>query len=125
MIDDPEVTQMGKRDISFETKTEEGVDVIDLSGKLDSFTTPDLKAELKRLTDVRHYKLVLGFQNVDHINSTAIGAMIAVAQEVRRRGGDLKLFGMKEDIRKVFDLVGASRVLEIFGSEQEALRSFS
>jgi len=92
---------------------------------LDAFTTPEVKAELKKLTDASRYKLVLNFAEVAYVNSTGIGAIIALAQQVRKRKGDLKLFGMKADIRKVFDLVGVSKILEIFETEQEALRSFS
>ena len=116
--------QIRKSDVSFETRTENGVDVIDISGQLDAFTTPDVKAEFKKLTDARHYKLVLNLQKVDYVNSTAIGAIVAVAQQVRRRKGDLKIFGMKADIRKVFDLVGASKILGIFDTEQEAVGNF-
>ena len=117
--------QIRKSDISFEVRTENGVDVVDISGQLDAFTTPDVKAELKELTDARHYKLVLNFEKVNYVNSTAIGAIVAVAQQMRRRKGDLRISGMKEDIRKVFDLVGASKILEIFETEQEAVSSFS
>ena len=117
--------QIRKSDVSFEVRAESGVDVLDVSGKLDAFTTPDVKAEFNKLTDARHYKLALNLQKVDYVNSTAIGAIVAVAQQVRRRKGDLKIFGMKEDIRKVFDLVGASKILEIFETEQEAVSSFS
>lgn len=116
--------QIRKSDVSFETRAEDGVDVIDISGQLDAFTTPDVKAEFKKLTDDRHYKLVLNLQEVDYVNSTAIGAIVAVAQQVRRRKGDLRIFGMKADIRKVFDLVGASKILEIFDTEQDAVNSF-
>jgi len=118
------VIQIRRSDVSFEIRTESGVSVIDVSGQLDAFTTPDVKAEFKKLTDARNYKLVLNLQKVDYVNSTGIGAIVAVAQQVRRRKGDLKLFGMKEDIRKVFDLVGASKILEIFETEQEAINSF-
>jgi len=100
------------------------VDVIDVGGQLDAFTTPDVKAELKKLTDARRFKLAINLAKVDYVNSTAIGAIVAAAQQVRKRNGDLKLFGMKDDIRKVFDLVGASKILEIFKTEQEALKSF-
>lgn len=116
--------QIRKSDVSFETRAENGVDVIDISGQLDAFTTPDVKAEFKKLTDARHYKLILNLQEVDYVNSTAIGSIVAVAQQVRRRKGDLKIFGMKADIRKVFDLVGASKILEIFDTEQDAVNSF-
>lgn len=100
------------------------MDIVDIAGQLDAFTTPDVKAEFKNLTDSRHYKLILNFEQVDYVNSTGIGAVVAVAQQVRRRKGDLKLYGMKPDIRKVFDLVGASKILEIFETEQEAVSSF-
>ena len=123
-VDASEVIQIRRSDVSFEIRTEGGVSVIDVSGQLDAFTTPDVKAEFKKLTDARNYKLVLNLQKVDYVNSTGIGAIVAVAQQVRRRKGDLKLFGMKEDIRKVFDLVGASKILEIFETEQEAVNSF-
>lgn len=119
-----EVIQIRKSDISFETRTEDGIEVIDITGQLDAFTTPEVKVEFNKLTDSRHYKLVLNFEQVDYVNSTGIGAIVAVAQQVRRRKGDLKLFGMKAEIRKVFDLVGASKILEIFATEQEALSSF-
>ena len=117
--------QIRKSEVSFEIRSESGIDIVDITGVLDAFSTADAKAELKKLTDARHYKIVLNMQNVTYVNSTAIGAIVAVAQQVRRRKGDLKIYGMKEDIRKVFDLVGASRILEIFETEQEAASSFS
>jgi len=119
------VIQIRKSDVSFEISTENDVDLVNISGQLDAFTTPDVKAEFKKLTDARRYKLVLNLQGVDYVNSTGIGAIVAVAQQVRRRKGDLKIYGMKPDIRKVFDLVGASKILEIFETEREALNSFS
>ena len=116
--------QIRKSDVSFEMRSQDGVDVVDITGQLDAFTTPEVKAEFKKLTDERHYKLALNFGQVDYVNSTGIGAVLAVAQQVRKRKGDLKIFSMKADIRKVFDLVGASKILDIFETEQEALNSF-
>jgi anti-anti-sigma factor len=75
--------------------------------------------------DARNYKLILGFGNVSYVDSSGIGAVVAAAQQVRKRKGDIKLFGMAADIHKVFDLSGASKVLEIFETEQEAMNSFS
>ena len=105
-------------------RSQDGVDVIDITGQLDAFTTAETKAEFKTLIDDRHYKLVLNFEKVDYVNSTGIGAVLLAAQQVRKKKGDLKIFGMKADIRKVFDLVGASKILDISETEQEALNSF-
>lgn len=119
-----EVIQISRSEVLFEMRSQDGVDVIDITGQLDAFTTAETKAEFKTLTDDRHYKLALNFEHVDYVNSTGIGAVLAVAQQVRKKKGDLKIFSMKPDIRKVFDLVGASKILDIFETEQEALNSF-
>ncbi|MBD3184690.1 anti-sigma factor antagonist [Candidatus Poribacteria bacterium] len=119
-----EVIQISKSEVSFEVRSENDIQIVDITGQLDAFSTPDAKAEFKKITDARNYKILLNMDNVTYVNSTAIGAIVAVAQQVRRRKGDLKICGMKDDIRKVFDLVGASKILEIFDTEQEALSSF-
>ena len=120
-----EVVQIRKSDVSFDTKTEGDIQIVNISGQLDAFTVSNLKSEFKKLTDAHSIKFILNLGKVDYANSTAIGAIVAVAQQVRKRKGDIKLCGMNDDIRKVFDLVGASKILEIFKSEQEALKSFS
>lgn len=120
-----EVIQIRKPDISFETKAEGDVQILDISGQLDAFTVSDLKNELKKLMDARASKIILNLSKISYANSTAIGAIVATAQQLRKRKGDLKVCGMSDDIRKVFDLVGASKILEIFKTEQEALKSFS
>ena len=116
---------MRKSGISFETRTEEDVVVISISGQLDAFASRDLQTEFKEVIDARNHKLLLDLENMSYIDSSGIGAVVAAAQQVRKRKGDVKLFGMAPDIRKVFDLIGASRVLEIFETEQEAMNSFS
>lgn len=113
-----------RSEVTFQTKTEDSVEVVNVSGQMDAFSTPDAKAEFKKLTDARKNKILLNLQNLAYINSTAIGSIVALAQQVRRSKGDLKLCCMKEETRKVFDLVGASKILEIFDTEQQALKSF-
>jgi anti-sigma B factor antagonist len=118
------VISIRKADISFDTKTEGDAQVLGVSGQLDAFTVSDLKNELKKLTDANASKIILDLSNVSYANSTSIGAIVAVAQQLRKKKGDLKLCGLSADIKKVFDLVGASKILEIFKSVQEAAKSF-
>lgn len=113
-----------KQDISFNTKAEGDAQIVSINGQLDAFTVSDLKNELKKLTDSNKSKIILDLSNVSYANSTSIGAIVAVAQQLRKKKGDLKLCGLTDDIRKVFDLVGASKILEIFKTEQEAAKSF-
>lgn len=113
-----------KADISFDTKAEGDVQVMGISGQLDAFTVSDLKTELKKLMNANSSKIILDLGNVSYANSTSIGAVVAVAQQLRKKKGDLKLCCLTDEIRKVFDLVGASKILEIFKSVEEASKSF-
>jgi anti-sigma B factor antagonist len=119
------VIQIRKSDVSFDTKADGDVQIMSIGGQLDAFTVSDLKNELKKLTDANRIKIILNLGKVDYANSTAIGAIVATAQQLRKRKGDVKLCAMTDEIRKVFDLVGASKILEIFKTEQEAQKSFS
>jgi anti-sigma B factor antagonist len=102
----------------------EGIALISAVGQLDAFTASDLKAELRKLMDAHHIKLILDFQSVERVNSTAVGIILTVAKQLREQEGDLRAFGMSMEVRKVFDLLGASRILGIFATEQETLGSF-
>jgi len=91
---------------------------------LDSYTAVDLRKELDGLQKQRNYKIVVNLSKVEYINSTAVGALVGTAKQIRRRSGDLKVYGLAENLRRTFDLVGASKVLEMYDSESDAMSSF-
>ena len=91
---------------------------------MDSYTAVDLRKELDDLQKQRSYKIVVNLSNVEYINSTAVGALVGTAKQVRRRDGDLKVYGLADNLKRTFDLVGASKVVELYKSEAEAISSF-
>jgi len=101
-----------------------GVQVIKVTQDLDNYGAADLEKELKDLIGSKNYKLVVDLSKVNYVNSTAVGMLVGIAKQARRKGGDLKVCGLKDKIRKTFDLLGASKVLEIFDSEESAVNSF-
>jgi anti-sigma B factor antagonist len=98
--------------------------IIDVDGDLDSYTAVDLRKELEGLQRQRNYKIVVNLSKVEYINSTAVGALVGTAKQVRRKNGDLKIYGLAENLQRTFDLVGASKVVELYDSENEAVASF-
>ncbi|MCD6506131.1 STAS domain-containing protein [Candidatus Poribacteria bacterium] len=98
--------------------------IVDLIGELDRFSVLSVKNEIRTLLKKGSSKLVVNFQNIDHINSTIIGALVTLQHLARENGGDLKLCGLKDHIRRTFDLIGASKILQIFDKEEEAIASY-
>ncbi|MCP5463091.1 MAG: hypothetical protein H7A34_08030, partial [bacterium] len=44
-----------------------------------------------------------------------------LADALRKKGGDIKLFSMRSEVKKLFDICGLSKILDICSTEEEAL----
>jgi len=107
------------------TVREEGkVTVVDLLSELDRLSVLSIKNYLKGLVTKRKgRKFVINFDEIDHINSTIVGALVGIQHLSRRRKGEVVLCGVKPNVRRTFDLIGASKIMKIFDTEAEALES--
>lgn len=109
---------------SIAVRTQGDISVIDVNGDLDGYAASDLRKELEALVGQKQYQLVVNLTKVSHINSTAVGALVAIAKQTRQRNGDLKVSNLADSLKRTFDLIGASKVLEIYASEKEAVGAF-
>jgi len=98
--------------------------IVDVNGDLDSYAAADLRKILESLVRQKYNKLIVNLSKVEYINSTAVGALVGSSKQVRQRKGDLKIYGLADSLRRTFDLVGASKVLEVYDSEADATASF-
>jgi anti-sigma B factor antagonist len=70
-------------------------------------------------------KLLLDFQNVDHLSSAALGMLINVNQKVKGQSGELRLTNIKSQIYEVFVITKLNNLFKILPDRQAALASFS
>ena len=101
---------------------EEGkVTIVELLSELDRLSVLSMKNQITELQKKRHKNFIINFSNIDHINSTIIGTLVGIRDTLRRRGGSLVLCCVNDNIKKTFDLIGASQVLSIYDTEEDAL----
>jgi anti-sigma B factor antagonist len=100
------------------------VKIVDVNEDLGSYEAADLRKALEELVSQKAQKIVVNLSGVQHINSTAVGALVGIAKRLRQKNGDLKVYGLADNIKRTFDLIGASSVLEIYDSESSALAAF-
>ena len=107
------------------TVREEGkVAVVDLLSELDRLSVLSIKTHLRGLvTKKGRNKFVINFDKIDHINSTIVGALVGIQHLARERNGSVVLCCVKPNIRRTFDLIGASKILTICDTEAEALEN--
>ena len=70
-------------------------------------------------------RLLLDFNNVDHLSSAALGMLINANNKVRERSGQLRLTNIKPQILEVFVITKLNKLFRIFPSRAEALASFT
>jgi anti-anti-sigma factor len=94
------------------TESEATVRVI---GRITSDSSPSLANTVRDLVPNRK-RVVLDLTNVDHIDSSGLGALVNMFMHARRENCDLELTNQKPRIR---DLFRASRLDSVFEGHEE------
>ena len=85
--------------------------VIELSGRLDTVTSPDLEAELKdSLEGVED--LVMDFKNLEYISSAGLRVLLT-AQKTMNKQGKMTITNVNETIMEILDITGFADILTI------------
>lgn len=93
-------------------KIANGTDLtINLTGRLDTTTAPQLEAELNQnISGIE--KLVLDFTALDYLSSAGLRVLLA-AQKTMNKQGEMIIKNVNETIAEVFEVTGFSDVLTI------------
>jgi anti-anti-sigma factor len=91
-----------------------------ISGRLDSSNHTDLDRELQPLLDDADLQnLVLDLQHVDYISSAGLRSIFRARKALGLREGRVLVVNPQPQVQKVFDIVKAVPVREIFRSVEE------
>ena len=69
-------------------------------------------------------KLLISFNNVDHLSSAALGALITINNKVRSKSGALRLANIDPQIYEVFTITRLNKLFEIHDTTDQAIKSF-
>lgn len=116
-----------KFNLTSSTTEVEGVRIarVKIDGYLDSSTFPKLREHLEQLIQQKMFNCLLDLKDLDYISSAGLGVLMQMLRQVRENSGDLKIVNMSDKIERVFNLLGFSRLMRIYESEEEALRAFT
>ena len=91
---------------------------------LDAGNAADFKRDMAPLIDANS-KVVLDLSRLRFVDSSGLGAFISCLRKLNAKGGDLKLCGLSQPVRAVFELVRMHRVFEILDTREHAVQAFS
>lgn len=69
-------------------------------------------------------KIIISFANVDYIDSSFLGALVAILKSLLPLEGKLVLISMNEDIINLFQLTRLDKIFILKDNLEEALKQF-
>lgn len=101
------------------------VSIVKCSGRFDCDVSSNFKQVIKDLVNDGKVKIVISLADVNFIDSTGLGSLVACLRAANQKEGDVKLCRLQSEIRMVIELTRLHRVFNIFDTEDEAIESFS
>lgn len=85
---------------------------IALVGRLDTMTAPELEGALESaLAGVKG--LVFDFSQLQYISSAGLRIMLSTQKKISAEGGTMKLVGVNDSVKEVFEVTGFINILTI------------
>ena len=69
-------------------------------------------------------KMLISFENVEHLSSAALGTLITISNKVRQKGGQLRLSNIDPQIYEVFVITKLNKLFQIHDDAEKAAKSF-
>ncbi|WP_248239621.1 STAS domain-containing protein [Microbacterium kunmingense] len=94
--------------------------VIALEGRLTAPSVPRLRSAISELVDAGSIRVVIDLSNTEFVDSSGLGALIGGLKSARLAGGDLRIAGVTEPVRRVLKLTNLDRVLREYDTVEAA-----
>ena len=101
------------------------VSVLALEGFVDAHTAPEFERAIQAEVDAGRVRLVVNCRELTYISSAGLGVFMGFVEEVRERGGDIKICGLIPKVQQVFELLGFHKIYELVDDCPSAVGRFA
>jgi anti-sigma B factor antagonist len=106
------------------TTTGAGVTIVRIDGQLIVGNRQELKTLIQEGLDRGERKFLVDCGQTGYIDSSGLGVLVSLAKRVRELGGELRIAGLNEDLRSLFELTKLDSLFHISPTTEEALAGF-
>jgi len=101
-----------------------GITVVRVEGQLIVGNRQELKQLVQEGLDRGERKFLIDCSQTGYIDSSGLGALVTLSKKVRELGGELRIAGLNEDLRSLFELTKLDTLFHISPTAEEALAEF-
>ncbi len=95
--------------------------VISVSGEVDLYNVSELKKALFSVTDGTYSSVVVDLKDVNYMDSSGIGALVAGQKKMRAHNGKFALINIHDDVLNILKLATLDRFFTIYEDENDLI----
>jgi anti-sigma B factor antagonist len=99
--------------------------VLRLSGEFDASAVERTLEEVTSLLDGGVVHLIADCHDLRYVNSTGLGVILHFSRVTRERGGSFRLCQVSEPVYEIIEIIGATTLLELHDTVDEAIQAIS
>lgn len=85
----------------------------------------DVKTELRPLLNNKNCKMIFDFHNIEFVDSSGIGCIIALFKTTKSVGSNLKLCNLTPEVLKIFELLHLQVIFDITGTRESCMAAYA
>jgi anti-anti-sigma factor len=102
--------------------SEDGAVILTVEGRLDTAAANEFETRLLALIDGGARRLCIDCGGLTYLNSSALRGFLVAAQRMRAVGGKLAISDLSDTTRKIFEVIGFTKIITIVPKRVDALR---
>ena len=96
--------------MTIDKKVDGGLQVLTISGRLETATAPQLDAEVESIApEVKNLRIEMA--DLEYVSSAGLRVLLTAQKTMNARQGRMELSGVNDSVKHVFDITGFSPVL--------------
>jgi anti-sigma B factor antagonist len=98
--------------------------IFDVQGDLDAKSASVLKEKInEKITDGKSL-ILINLSAVPYMDSAGLGVLVSGLKNANRLSGDLRIWGLQDEVKSIFELTRLNKVFQIFEDELAAVSSY-
>ncbi len=108
------------------TKQLKRVDLVEVTGRVDSATAPQFEAAVQKIIHDGRYRLVIDLAGAEYMSSAAFRVLISALKQVKKgtRRGNVHLAGVSSKLMDAFKLGGFDDLFKFYDKQVDAVGNF-
>jgi anti-sigma B factor antagonist len=95
--------------------------IVEVSGEVDLYNVSELKKALFSVTDGSNSSVIVDMRNVNYMDSSGIGALVAGQKKMKAHSGKFALINIHEDVLNILKLATLDKFFTIYEDDEDLI----